>query len=98
VAASRSLDYAGARVHRASSRRPAGTLEAFELNHGRFTVIGPWADDAQARIAPFDAIEFDLAVLWADVEMARGECGRNSGAGRRDPGRSGAVDATDHRF
>jgi Uma2 family endonuclease len=50
----------------------ARTLEAFELSNGRFTVIGSWADDAKARIAPFDAIEFDLAVLWADVEMARG--------------------------
>jgi len=48
----------------------ARTLEAFELSNGRFSVIGSWADDARARIAPFDAIEFDLAVLWADVEGA----------------------------
>jgi hypothetical protein len=46
----------------------AGTLEAFELNEGRFAVIGSWADDAKVRIPPFDAIELDLSVLWADVE------------------------------
>lgn len=48
----------------------AQTLEAFRLEAGRWTLGGTFAGDAVARIEPFDAIELELALLWADVEPA----------------------------
>ena len=42
------------------------TLEVFRLEHERWVLLGTWADDARARAEPFDAIELDLALLWAD--------------------------------
>jgi len=48
----------------------ARTLEAFELTDGRYAVIGSWSDDAHVRVSPFEAFELDLAVLWADVDLA----------------------------
>lgn len=45
----------------------ARTLEAFLLEGVRWLLVGVWKDDARARIAPFDAIELDLAILWADL-------------------------------
>jgi Uma2 family endonuclease len=47
----------------------ARTLEAFELMDARYALLGSWADDARARIPPFDAIELELAVLWENVEL-----------------------------
>jgi Uma2 family endonuclease len=47
----------------------ARTLEAFELVDGRYLLLGSWADDARARIAPFDALELKLGLLWEDVEL-----------------------------
>jgi Uma2 family endonuclease len=39
-------------------------LEAFEHHDGRWTKIGDWNSDDEARAAPFDAISFSLADLW----------------------------------
>lgn len=45
------------------------TLEAFKLQRRRWLSIGVYKDDDRARIEPFDAIELDLALLWADVAL-----------------------------
>jgi Uma2 family endonuclease len=45
------------------------TLEAFRLHDGHWLSIAVHKDDDRARIEPFDAIELDLAVLWADVPL-----------------------------
>jgi Uma2 family endonuclease len=45
------------------------TLEAFRLYDGHWLTIAVHKDDDRARIEPFDAIELDLAVLWADVPL-----------------------------
>ena len=42
----------------------AKTLEAFELNDGRWVLLTTLADDAQVSLAPFDAISFPLDALW----------------------------------
>jgi Uma2 family endonuclease len=45
------------------------TLEAYRLE-GRFWVlVGVYSDDEKVRAEPFDAIELDLSVLWADVKV-----------------------------
>jgi Uma2 family endonuclease len=41
------------------------TLEAYENQQGRWTLIASHADDEQARVAPFDAMALDLGGLWA---------------------------------
>jgi len=48
----------------------ARTLEVFRLESERWSLLGTWADDAKVRAEPFDAIELDLSILWADVERA----------------------------
>lgn len=45
------------------------TLEAFRLHHGQWLAIGVYKDADLARIEPFDAIELELAALWADVAL-----------------------------
>ncbi len=40
-------------------------LEAFVLDGEGWRRIGAWHDDERPRVAPFDAIELELAVLWA---------------------------------
>ena len=42
------------------------TLEAFELDAGRWALIAALAGDDEVRVAPFDAIAFALSNLWAD--------------------------------
>lgn len=44
----------------------ARTLEAFRLVSGAWTLAAALAGDAEARVAPFDAIAFALADLWPD--------------------------------
>ena len=44
----------------------ARTLEAYANEGGRWVVLGAWGDDDVANIAPFDAVPFELAALWAD--------------------------------
>jgi Uma2 family endonuclease len=48
------------------------TLEIYRLAQGgesgqapSWSVVGTYADDAKVRAEPFDAIELDLAILWA---------------------------------
>jgi Uma2 family endonuclease len=43
----------------------AQSLEAFRLDGGRWTLVGGWQGEARARVEPFDAIELELASLWA---------------------------------
>lgn len=46
----------------------ARTLEVLALDaSGHWVMRGSFRDDARVRAEPFDAIELDLAVLWADV-------------------------------
>ena len=45
------------------------TLEAYELRDGTWSAIGAYKDFDKAGIAPFDAIELDLGVLWADMPL-----------------------------
>lgn len=44
------------------------TLEVFRLVDGRWSLLATFIEDARVRAEPFDAIELDLSVLWADVE------------------------------
>lgn len=41
------------------------TVEALRLDGETYRLVGTWRDDARARVEPFDAIELDLAALWA---------------------------------
>jgi Uma2 family endonuclease len=43
------------------------TLEAFRAFEGKWLQVGVYKDTDRARIEPFDAIEIDLSILWADV-------------------------------
>jgi Uma2 family endonuclease len=45
------------------------TLEAYRLRKGAWAMIATCKDIDRARIEPFHAIELDLGVLWADVEL-----------------------------
>ncbi|MEI7868386.1 MAG: Uma2 family endonuclease [Candidatus Methylumidiphilus sp.] len=42
------------------------TLEAYENQQGRWLLLATLADDAKVALAPFDAVEWGLEVLWAD--------------------------------
>jgi len=35
----------------------------------QWLIVAVHRDDARVRAEPFDAIELDLAVLWADVKL-----------------------------
>lgn len=41
-------------------------LEALENRDGKWLLLAAFENDDRVRIAPFDAIEIELAVLWAD--------------------------------
>lgn len=43
------------------------SLEVFELSDERWTATGTYEGDAKVRAVPFDAIQLDLSVLWADI-------------------------------
>lgn len=43
------------------------TLEVLRLENGRWSILATYHDDAKVRAEPFDAIELNLAILWADV-------------------------------
>ncbi len=45
----------------------ARTLEAFELDSGRWVLLETLTGDAPVSLPPFEAIRFDLADLWADT-------------------------------
>jgi Uma2 family endonuclease len=42
------------------------TLEVYENQNGKWLLLAAFENDDQVRIAPFDAIEIELGVLWAD--------------------------------
>ena len=43
----------------------AKTLEVLELDTRGYRVVDVYSDDAKVRAIPFDAIELELALLWA---------------------------------
>jgi Uma2 family endonuclease len=43
------------------------TIEAFRLHDDKWLMLAVHKDDERARIEPFDAIELDIAALWADL-------------------------------
>jgi Uma2 family endonuclease len=45
------------------------TLEILAGHEGSWRLVGVHRDDAKVRAVPFDAIELDLAILWADVQL-----------------------------
>jgi Uma2 family endonuclease len=40
------------------------TLEGFVLEGRRWEAIGTWRDSDRVRVAPFEAMELDLSLLW----------------------------------
>jgi Uma2 family endonuclease len=44
----------------------AHTLEAFALEQGRWSVVGLYADQAEAAIPPFQEISLSLGELWVE--------------------------------
>jgi len=42
------------------------TLEVHRLDGDTYRVVGVWRDAAIVRAEPFDALELELASLWAD--------------------------------
>ena len=58
--------YAGERVGHVWLVDPrAKTLEVYRLDGPTYRLLGTWRDGAVVGAEPFDAIELDLAVLWA---------------------------------
>ena len=45
------------------------SLEVFRRHVGDWLLVGVHHGEAKVRVEPFDAIELDLAVLWADVVL-----------------------------
>ena len=45
------------------------TLEVLRRAEVGWSLLGTWRDDERARAEPFDAIELELGVLWADVVL-----------------------------
>lgn len=43
------------------------TLEVLRLHEGKWLGLAVHRDDERVRAEPFDAIELDLSVLWADI-------------------------------
>lgn len=41
------------------------TLEVYRLEGGRWVLLETYEEDAKVRAEPFDAIELDLAAIWA---------------------------------
>jgi Uma2 family endonuclease len=44
------------------------TLETYQIVNGRWVDMGAYSKNDRPRAVPFDAIELDLGLLWADVE------------------------------
>lgn len=47
------------------------TLEVLRLSDARWSIVAVHAGHVVVRAEPFDAIELDLGILWADVELPR---------------------------
>lgn len=43
------------------------TLEVLRLHEGKWLTLAVHRDDQHVRAAPFDALELDLGLLWADL-------------------------------
>jgi len=48
------------------------TLEVLRWGAEGWVIAGTWAGSDLVRAEPFDAIELDLSILWADVELSGG--------------------------
>jgi Uma2 family endonuclease len=48
------------------------SLEVFRLEGERYSLLETHSEDDLVRAEPFDAIELELALLWADVEQESG--------------------------
>jgi Uma2 family endonuclease len=46
----------------------ARTLEVLRLDAGRWTILSTHAGTEVVRAEPFDAVEFELGLLWADTQ------------------------------
>jgi Uma2 family endonuclease len=58
--------YAEAGVAHAWLVKPTDrTLKVLRLREGAWTIVAVWEDAAVVRVEPFDAIELELARLWA---------------------------------
>ena len=44
------------------------TLEVYRLADAHWSLLATFSDDERVRAEPFDAIELELGLLWADVE------------------------------
>ena len=49
------------------------TLDVLRLQDGHWVIVAVYEGRAGVRAEPFDAIELDLGVLWADVELGLSE-------------------------
>jgi len=64
--------YAAAGVRNAWLVEPQErTLEVYRLADGRWSLLVTYAEDERVRAEPFDAIELELGLLWADVEPVK---------------------------
>lgn len=48
------------------------TLEVLRWSDGGWVITGTWSGSDRLRAEPFEAIELDLSILWADVELSGG--------------------------
>ena len=46
---------------------PVRTLEVMRLHEGKWLIVDILRGDVKVRAEPFDAIELDLALVWADL-------------------------------
>lgn len=49
------------------------TLEVLTLTGSSWQIVATYRDDSCVRAVPFDAIELDLSLLWADVSGRRAQ-------------------------
>ena len=69
-------DYAAAGITHAWLVKPSDrTLEVLRLREGAWTIVAVWEDRAVVRAEPFEAIELELARLWADQAPAPPDAG-----------------------
>lgn len=47
------------------------TVEVMRLHEGKWLTVAVHHDDQRVRAEPFDAIELDLALLWADLAAGK---------------------------
>jgi Uma2 family endonuclease len=46
------------------------TLDVLRVQDEKWLLVAVHANDARVRAEPFDAIELDLSILWADIAFA----------------------------